>query len=91
MTKKLFVLLTFLLLITGCKSANKIDLNNEYYNKGEFITIDNKELDKLDGNFIVFVHNNFCAMGVPCEEIFKDVMEECKIDFLKIQFDLYHY
>ena len=90
MKNKILILLLVILFITsGCTKKDKIYLNDEYYNNGDFIVVDNEELDKLDGNFIVFSHNNFCSLGVPCEDIFKLVMEKYKIDFLKIQFDLF--
>ncbi len=89
MKKGIFILVIIsLFIIFGCASnKGKISLNSNYYNKGDFIIVDNKKLDELDGTFIIFLHNNFCSMGVPCEDIFKSFMEKYKIDFLKISFD----
>ena len=97
MNKKLFILFSLLIiLLSGCTNKinqndgkERIYLNKEYYNKGEFIKVNSKELDSLDGSFVIFTHNSFCSMGVPCEDIFKSFMEKYKIDFIKIEFDLF--
>lgn len=92
--KKLVLLLISIVIIAGCfnKKINQNDnkeriyLSSEYYNKGEFLEVDN--LDNLsDKTYIVFTYNNFCNMSVPCEKIFESFMEKYSIDFLKISFE----
>ena len=92
--KKLVLLLISIVIIAGCfnKKINQNDnkeriyLSSEYYNKGEFLEVDN--LDNLsDKTYIVFTYNNFCNMSVPCDKIFESFMEKYSIDFLKISFE----
>lgn len=81
--KKLVLLLISIVIIAGCfnKKINQNDnkeriyLSSEYYNKGEFLEVDN--LDNLsDKTYIVFTYNNFCNMSVPCDKIFESFMEK---------------
>lgn len=92
--KKLVLLLISIVIIAGCfnKKINQNDnkervyLSSKYYNKGEFLEVDN--LDSLsDKTYIVFTYNNFCNMSVPCDKIFESFMEKYSIDFLKISFE----
>ena len=41
--KKLIIILLPLLILTGCKKQEKINLTNKYYNEGKFITINTLE------------------------------------------------
>lgn len=94
MNKKIVIVLIFAVLVVGIfflkvNTNEKITIDDKYYQNGNYIEVTNEELDNLDGNFIVFVHNGFCSMGVSCEEVFKEYMEEQKIDFLKIHIDYF--
>ncbi len=95
MFKKFILILTILTLFTGCdKKINQNDdkerfyLENKYYNKGEFITIDSSKFDDIkDESYVLFTYNNYCAFQVSCEDIFKSFMELYKIDFISIPVD----
>ena len=51
MKNKILILLLLILFITsGCTKKDKIYLNDEYYNNGDFIVVDNEELDKETGD-----------------------------------------
>ena len=94
MFKKLLLVLLLVLTISGCtlfpKDTNKITLDSKYYNEGKYINVTKKDLDKLtNNNYILYVHNSFCAFKIPCETIFKKYMEQNKIDFLSINIDEY--
>jgi len=92
MFKKVLIVLLVLLSLTGCTlfkgDTNKITLENKYYSDGKFITVTKKDISKLNNeNYILYVHNSFCAFKIPCETIFKKYMEKEKIDFLSINID----
>lgn len=99
MTKKIFIitLCIITLIITGCSFNKKINqnsdierfyLNDEYYNKGNFISIDSAKLNKMTNeSYVLFTYNNYCSMSVPCEEIFEEFMKKYNIDFLSIPFE----
>lgn len=93
MSKKIIILIISLLLSSGC--MNKINqnddikryyLDNLYYNRGNFINIEN--LDNINSNnYILYIYNSSCSMKVPCEDIFKKFMDKYNIDFLSMHFD----
>lgn len=90
MKKSLIILLIFVSLLTfGCSSKKKIDkfyLDDKYYGSSEFIEITSDELESLKGKYILFTYNNFCALSIPCDEIFLKFMEENNIAILSIPF-----
>lgn len=83
---KKIVLLIAIFLLVGCTNSKKIYLTDKYYNKGDYISVTKDEI-KTDEAFILYTYNNFCALPVHCENIFKEVMEQYKIDVLSIPFD----
>ena len=92
--KGLLVLLSFLLLM-GCSKkeefdVNKVTLDSNFYNKGEFIDIKNDYLiNENPTNYILFVYNSYCTLKIPCEDIFKEYMKKEKIDFLSMNIEEY--
>ena len=82
--KKVLLLIVIFLLV-GC-SYNKVYLTDKYYNNGDYINVKYNEI-KNDETFVLYTYNNFCALPVHCENIFKEVMEKNKIDVLSIPFD----
>ena len=92
--KGLLILLCFLLLM-GCSKkvefdVNKVTLDSNFYNKGEFIDIKNDYLiNENPTNYILFVYNSYCTLKIPCEDIFKEYMKKEKIDFLSMNIDEY--
>ncbi len=92
--KKVFGLLIILFMVTGCfnnkinqnDGIERIHLTDSYYNKGEFIEVN--DLTNLDNDtYVVFAYNNFCNFSVPCDKIFESFMTKYDIDFIKIPFD----
>lgn len=92
--KGLLILLSFILLM-GCTKkeeldANKVTLDSNFYNKGEFIDIKSEYLiNENPNNYILFVYNSYCTLKIPCEDIFKEYMKKEKIDFLSMNIDEY--
>jgi len=92
MNKKIiyiFVIVVFILIAVLFinKKDKKIYLDKKYYNEGNYIEVDENEINKNNDNYILFTYNNYCSFSVPCDSIFKEFMEKYKIDFLKIKFD----
>ena len=90
--KKLSIfLLLIVFLLLGCtsiKQGDKFYLNNRYYNKGEYIDINKKELKRLKNkSYILFTYNNYCTMSTPCENVFKEFMNKYKIDIVSIPYE----
>lgn len=95
MIKKVLLLLTFIILISGCSNTkhydtNKVVLDDIYYNKGNFININSDYLDNSKHkNYVLFAYNSFCTFQIPCEDIFQEYMTKYKVDFLSINIDEY--
>lgn len=91
MKKLLLLIIPLLIILSGCTNkVEKIYLSDKYYNKGEFIEVTEEDLEKLDDeNYVIFTYNHFCNFSIPCDEIFEEVMQRYKIDFLKISIDHY--
>lgn len=83
--KKVLLILTIFLLV-GCSNNQKFNLNDKYYNSGEFIDVTINEIPNNE-SFILYTYNNFCALPIHCETIFKEIFEKYKIDALSIPFD----
>ena len=86
---KKIVLLIAIFLLTGCilNKTEKFYLNDEYYNKGDYISLDSSTLESIkDNSMIIYTYNNFCNLPIHCENIFKEVMNKYKIDFISIPF-----
>ena len=69
--KKLIIILLPLLILTGCKKQEKINLTNKYYNEGKFITINTLE-NLEEETYILYTYNNYCTFEIPCDKIFKE-------------------
>ncbi len=95
MLKKVFLILLSCLLLVGCSKkeefdANKVTLDNTFYNKGEFIDIKSDYLKNQNlKNYVLFIYNSYCTLKIPCEDIFKEYMKKEKIDFLSMNIDEY--
>ncbi|MDD5835760.1 MAG: hypothetical protein PUD34_00925 [bacterium] len=64
---------------------NTINLSEKYYNEGKFIPTSANELEEKNSEtYILYTYNNFCSLPIPCESIFKTIMEKYKIDILSI-------
>lgn len=61
-------------------------LDSKYYNNGEFIQVDSLNNLKND-TYLLYTYGDFCIFNTPCEDIFKSVMDEYKIDIVKMHYD----
>lgn len=81
----LIILLTVLMIFVNSLLNQKIYLSDKYYNKGEYIDIDSKYLNKINkDNYLLFTYNSYCTFKIPCENIFKETMDKYKIDVLSM-------
>lgn len=81
------IIIITILIITNNKKVEKFYLDDIFYNKGEYIEIDNKDLSKYENkSYILFTYNNYCTFSKPCEKVFKEYMNKYKIDFLSIKY-----
>ena len=89
--KKILLIIPILLILIGCTSTNdKIYLSDNYYKDGVYIEINSKDLDKLkDDNYLLYTYNHFCNFTIPCDKIFKEIMDKYKIDVLSMSIDEY--
>ena len=87
--KKIVVIVLSVFLLTGCFSnktnqddgTKRIYLTSSYYNKGEFIKVD--DLTTLESDtYVLFTYNNFCNLAVSCDKIFESFMKKYNIDFI---------
>lgn len=89
--KKIILLVLVILSMTGCiKENNKFYLNDEYYNDGKLVDIDNKELTnmlKSNDSFILFTYNPYCNFKVSCESIVEEFSKSNNITIFKIPFE----
>ena len=77
----LVILISFLIY----NSNKKIYLSSVYYNKGEYIDIDNSYLEGVKkDNYLLYTYNSYCTFKIPCDKIFKEVMDKYKIDVLSM-------
>lgn len=92
--KKIVVIVLSVFLLTGCfnnktnqdDGIERIYLTSSYYNKGEFIKVD--DLTGIDDDtYVLFTYKNFCNLAVSCDKIFESFMKKYSIDFVSIPFD----
>lgn len=84
--KKYILIFITIIILTGC-SNNAIYLEDNLYNNNEFISIDSTSINnKLDTTYLLYTYNNYCSMKIPCENIFKSVMEEYNISMYSISY-----
>jgi len=94
MTKKIFILLFSLLILTGCNSKIKQDdnieriyLSNKYYDKGEYIKVKKEDLISLNEDaYLLFTYNNYCTLPIPCEEVFEEFMKLYHINIISMPY-----
>lgn len=86
---KKIVLLIAIFLLMGCagNKQEKFYLDEKYYNKGEYISVDSSGLETIKNNsMIIYTYNNFCNLPIHCENIFQEFMSKYHIDFISIPF-----
>ena len=74
------------LILCSCEKQkeddSKIYLDSKFYKKSEFITIDAKEFEKLNAkSYVVYTYNSYCTFTIPCEDVFKEVMDKYNLSF----------
>lgn len=89
--KKYFLVITILLLLTGC---NKQPVNNgdleltNNYTKSEYVTTNSTVINKLsDDNFLLYTYLPYCMFKIPCDSIFKKIMDKYNLSVYSIPFD----
>ena len=68
----------------------KFYINDKYYNNGEFIKITSNDLNNLinsKDSFLLYTYNDYCSLKIPCDDIFKNVMNKYKIDMYSIRYE----
>ena len=87
MKKIVLLIAIFFLFWCACNKQEKFYLNKNYYNKGEYISVDSRGLENIKNNsMIIYTYNNFCNLPIHCENIFKEFMDKYQIDFISIPF-----
>lgn len=79
----------FLFLIMNNNKIEKFYIEDEYYNTGGLTDVTKEEVEKMlddKKSFVLFADTNFCTLGVPCKDIFKETSEIKKIKILQISF-----
>lgn len=90
MKKIISIILCFISIIClfGCKhedEVNKIYLSDKYYESSEYIKIKAEDFDKIeDSTYVVYTYNSYCSLKIPCENIFKEVMDKYNISFYSL-------
>lgn len=96
MNKKIIIstiILTFIIIVPATLMMNKYEkfyIEDKYYTDGEFIKIDSEELNKLidsKESFLLYTYNDYCSLKIPCDDIFKEVMEENSISIYSIRYE----
>ena len=88
--KKLILIILTIILITGCKKQNieKMYLEDKYYNESEYMEVTARDIKKLNQEtYLVFTYNNYCNLKIPCDTIFKKVMDKYNITILSLPFE----
>ena len=86
--KKVLLIITIFMMFGCTKKIEKFYLADKYYNVGEYITVNSDELEQIkNDSMIIYTYNNYCNLPIHCETIFKEFMEENKIDFISIPYD----
>ena len=84
---KLLIIIIGILLVTGCSDKiEKFHLDKNYYGANEYIPVTKENIEANRGNYLLFVYNNACSFGVPCEQIFEEFMKQENIAILSIPY-----
>jgi len=91
--KKIVILLTILIVITGCNKTKdkKFYLDDKYYNNGSFIEITEEELNNLqdsESSYLIYTYNSYCTFKIPCDTIFEEIMKKYNIDVYSMPHEL---
>lgn len=87
---KKFTIIIICLFLSACTNSSKFSIEKEYYKDSKYIDVNSEDIKKLKENkksFIVFTYNNYCMLEIPCDEIFKKVMNKYNISFLYLPYE----
>lgn len=87
---KKFTIIIICLFLSACTNSSKFSIEKEYYKESKYIDANSEDIKKLKENkksFIVFTYNNYCMLEIPCDEIFKKVMNKYNISFLYLPYE----
>lgn len=87
---KKFTIIIICLFLSACTNSSKFSIEKEYYKESKFIDVTSEDIKELKENkksFIVFTYNNYCMLEIPCDEIFKKVMNKYNISFLYLPYE----
>lgn len=87
--KKFLIIFICLFSLTGCNN-NKLSLDKEFYKESKFIDADSSTINNLqnqESTFLVFTYNNYCTLEIPCEDIFKEVMNKHKLSIYYLPYE----
>lgn len=87
---KKFTIIIICLFLSACTNSSKFSIEKEYYKESKFINVNSEDIKELKENkksFIVFTYNNYCMLEIPCDEIFKKVMNKYNISFLYLPYE----
>ena len=95
MNKKIIIItivLTILIVVPAIVlnlKHEKFYINDKYYNNGEFIKITSNDLNNLinsKDSFLLYTYNDYCSLKIPCDDIFRSVMNKYKINDIGLLF-----
>lgn len=87
---KKITIIIICLFLSACTNSLKFSIEKEYYKDSKYIDVNSEDIKKLKENkksFIVFTYNNYCMLEIPCDEIFKKVMNKYNISFLYLPYE----
>ncbi len=87
---KKFTIIIICLFLSACTNSLKFSIEKKYYKESKYIDVNSEDIKKLKENkksFIVFTYNNYCMLEIPCDEIFKKVMNKYNISFLYLPYE----
>lgn len=87
---KKITIIIICLFLSACTNSSKFSIEKEYYKDSKYIDVNSEDIKELKENkksFIVFTYNNYCMLEIPCDEIFKKVMNKYNISFLYLPYE----
>lgn len=83
----ILIVIFSILVLVGCdkEEDSKLYLDSKFYDKSEYIKINAEEFDKLEDKvYVVYTYESFCKLRIPCEQIFKEVMDKYNLTFYSL-------
>lgn len=86
--RKVLLLICCLFFVTGCKDSSFV-LNNDYYNNGDIVLIDDHSFNKLvddKDSFLVFIYDPSCVTSEDFADVIDEFILKCDITVYKLSF-----